>query len=159
MELSILASPTLSSSLQQTWSNNNLWLCIFIRIRYKNTILVTASTYISYITPLYYITKWYLRSIPSQICYSKVADSIAHGYDFIETNLGKLNLTKLANNKATKKLKHHQCLIHHHLLIWTQFAHSNLHKQWRQFTSKTMANSKSSIAALQIDFHALRQWE
>ena len=117
MELSILDSSTLFSSLQQTWSNNNLWLSIFIHICHKNTILATANTHSIYVIPLYYVTKWYLRSIPSQICYLKVANSIAHGYDFIETNLGKYNLTKLANNKATKKLKYHQCLIHHHLLI------------------------------------------
>ena len=36
---------------------------------------------------------------------------IAHGYDFIKINLGKHNLTKLANNKATKKLNHPQYVV------------------------------------------------
>ncbi|KAF3969851.1 hypothetical protein CMV_006393 [Castanea mollissima] len=51
---------------------------------------------------------------------------IAYGYSFIKINLGNHDLANLANDKATKKLKHPQCLIHNHLLIWTQFAHSNL---------------------------------
>ena len=43
---------------------------------------------------------------------------------------------------------------HHHLL--TQFAHSNLQQTMGQFTS----NTKSSIAALQTNFHNYRdQWE
>ena len=71
MESSILVSPTLFSSLQKAWSNNNLWPCIFIRICHKNTILVAASIYSNYVTPLYYITTWYLHSIPSQIYYPK----------------------------------------------------------------------------------------
>ena len=78
----------------------------FIGIRHKNTILGATSAYSSYVTPLYYIVKWYLCSIPPQIWCPKVANSIAHDYGFIETNLGKHNLTKLANNKAAKKLKH-----------------------------------------------------
>ncbi|KAM3708497.1 hypothetical protein ACJW31_02G101400 [Castanea mollissima] len=49
---------------------------------------------------------------------------IAHGYGFIKINIGNHNLAKLANNKTNKKLKHPQRLIHNHLLIWTQFAHS-----------------------------------
>ena len=36
---------------------------------------------------------------------------IAHGYNFIEINLGKHHLTKLANNKATKNLNHPQCVV------------------------------------------------
>ncbi|KAM3682648.1 hypothetical protein ACJW31_12G088500 [Castanea mollissima] len=45
-----------------------------------------------------------LHFIPSQVSCPKVAS----GYSFIETNLGKHNLTKLTNNQATQILKHPQ---------------------------------------------------
>ena len=38
----------------------------------------------------------------------KEASSITHGYNFIETNLGKRNLAKLTNKQVTKKLQHSQ---------------------------------------------------
>ena len=52
MESLISASPTLSSSSQQAWSNNNFWLYTFICICHKNTILGAASTYNNYVIPL-----------------------------------------------------------------------------------------------------------
>ena len=36
--------------------------------------------------------------------YPKEASSIAHDYNFIETNLGKHNLAKLTNKQVTQKL-------------------------------------------------------
>ena len=80
-------------------------------VYHKNTIQGATNQCSSYVTPLYYITKWYLRSILSQISCPKIVSSIAYSYDFIEINLGQHNLTKLANNKATKKLNHPQCVM------------------------------------------------
>ena len=68
-----------------------------------------ATTYSSYVTPLYYIAKWYLLSFPCQMSCPKEASKIAHGYNFIETNLGKHNLAKLTNKQVTQNLQHHQC--------------------------------------------------
>ena len=36
--------------------------------------------------------------------YPKDANNITHGYNFIETNLGKHNLAKLTNKQVIKKL-------------------------------------------------------
>ena len=110
-------------------------------VRRKNTIQGVANQCSSYVTPLYYIAKWYLRSILSQISCPKTASSIAHGYDFIEINLGKHDLTKLA-------------------IIISSYGPNSLiqiyNKQWGQFAS----NTKSSIAASQTNFHNYRnQWE
>ena len=86
---------------------------------------------------------------------------ITHGYNFIETNFGKHNLTKLTINQVTQELKHPQCdpIIQDSFSFIFIFAYgpkSNLQLSMQlHFTSNTMANLKSIIATLQTNLHSL----
>ena len=109
---------TMSSSLQQA-QNNNLWPYIMLasvaRTRYKG--LPTNVVAMSHLYTILASNSFAPSHLKRIVLAWPAILLIARGYGFIKSNLGKHNLTKLANNKATKKLKHHQCLIHHHLLI------------------------------------------
>ena len=105
MESLIMVSPTLSSSSQQTWSNNNLWLYILFTF-------AMITQYWGLPVPAHTATMSHpYTTSPSDIfapfhlkCAIRLAISlIAHGYNFIETNPGKRNLIKLTNNQATQE--------------------------------------------------------
>ena len=86
---------------------------------------------------------------------------ITHGYNFIETNFDKHNITKLTNNQVTQELKHPQCnpIIQDSFSFIFIFAYepkSNLQLSMQLYsTSNMMANLKSIIAALQTNLHSL----
>ena len=144
--------------LAESRSDYHLVTITLTCVHRKNTIQRAANQCSSYVTPLYYIAKWYLHSILSQKSCPKIFNSIAHGYNFIEINLGKHDLTKLANNKATKKLNHPQCVVS------SSSPHMDPIHSFK-FTTNNRDNllptrSQSSIATLQTNFHDYRnQWE
>ena len=100
-----MVSPTLSSSSQQTWSNNNLWLCILFAFamitQYWGLLVPAHTTAMSYpytTSPSDIFAPFHLK------CAIRLAISlIARGYSFIATNLGKCNLIKLTNNQTTQE--------------------------------------------------------